>query len=205
MNEGIVYVLTNPAMPGMVKIGKTGRQVETRLSDLYSTGVPLPFECEYAARVTDMDKVEKAFHQAFGPNRVNPKREFFDIEPEQAIAVLELMAIEDMTPTIKEKAENVDLEAKSSIEKFKQQRLPPAHFFEMGLKIGDTLTFQYDEISCKVHDDRKVEYLGETYYLTGLTQKLLNTEKKLRGTKYWFFEGKNLVDIYKETYSYLLN
>ena len=34
MNEGIVYVLTNPAMPGMVKIGKTGREVEARLNNL---------------------------------------------------------------------------------------------------------------------------------------------------------------------------
>ena len=70
MAEGIVYVLTNPAMPGMVKIGKTGREVELRLNDLYTTGVPLPFECEYAARVLDMDKVEKAFHNAFGPYRL---------------------------------------------------------------------------------------------------------------------------------------
>ena len=59
MSEGIVYVLTNPAMPGMVKIGKTGREVEARLNDLYTTGVPLPFECAYAARVADMDKVKK--------------------------------------------------------------------------------------------------------------------------------------------------
>ena len=51
MSEGIVYVLTNPAMPGMVKIWKTGREVEARLNDLYTTGVPLPFECTYAARV----------------------------------------------------------------------------------------------------------------------------------------------------------
>ncbi len=33
-SEGVVYVLTNPAMPGLVKIGKTGRGVETRLNDL---------------------------------------------------------------------------------------------------------------------------------------------------------------------------
>ena len=63
--EGSVYVLTNPAMPNMVKIGKTTRDVELRLADLYSTGVPLPFECEYAAKVKDVDKTEKAFHTAF--------------------------------------------------------------------------------------------------------------------------------------------
>ena len=67
MNKGIVYVLTNPAMPCMVKIGKTGREVEARSNDLYTTYVPLPFECAYAARVAEMDKVEKAFHNAFGP------------------------------------------------------------------------------------------------------------------------------------------
>ena len=81
MNEGIVYVLTNPAMPGIVKIGRTGRAVEARLADLYSTGVPLPFECEYAAKVKDQNEVVSAFHLAFGPYRINPKREFFNIEP----------------------------------------------------------------------------------------------------------------------------
>ena len=49
MAEGIVYVLTNPAMTGIVKIGKTTRGMSARLSELYSTGVPLPFECAYAA------------------------------------------------------------------------------------------------------------------------------------------------------------
>ena len=38
------------------------------------------------------------------------KREFFNIDPEQAIA-LELMAIEDVTPSVQKEAENVDLES----------------------------------------------------------------------------------------------
>lgn len=45
LKSGIVYVLSNPAMPGLVKIGKTTRgSVDARLSELYSTGVPVPFE-----------------------------------------------------------------------------------------------------------------------------------------------------------------
>ena len=63
--EGTVYVLTNPAMPNMVKIGKTTRDVELRLADLYSTGVPLPFECEYAAKVNNVDKTEKDLKAVF--------------------------------------------------------------------------------------------------------------------------------------------
>ena len=63
--EGSVCVLTNPAMPNMVKIGKTTRNVELRLADLYSTGVPLPFECEYAAKVKDVDKRKSISYSIF--------------------------------------------------------------------------------------------------------------------------------------------
>ena len=51
----------------------------------------------FAGKVQDEHKVEKAFHNAFGPYRVNTKREFFKIEPEQAIALLELLIVEDVT------------------------------------------------------------------------------------------------------------
>ena len=74
--EGSVYVLTNPAMPNMVKIGKTTRDVELRLADLYSTGVPLPFECEYAAKVKDVDKTEKAFHTELNQVELTQKESF---------------------------------------------------------------------------------------------------------------------------------
>ena len=47
--QGIVYVLTNPSMPGMVKIGMTERsEMDARLKELYTTGVPLPFDCKFA-------------------------------------------------------------------------------------------------------------------------------------------------------------
>ena len=37
----IAYVLTNPAMPGLVKIGKTTQlEVKERMKQLYGTGVP---------------------------------------------------------------------------------------------------------------------------------------------------------------------
>lgn len=79
-NFGIVYVLTNPAMPGLVKIGMTTRDnLDTRMRELYGTGVPVPFECAYACKVktSDCSKIEKALHIAFAPNRINANREFF--------------------------------------------------------------------------------------------------------------------------------
>ena len=200
--EGTVYVLTNPAMEGLVKIGKTTRDVSLRLADLYTTGVPLPFECEYAAKVKDVDATEKAFHLGFKKDRVNIKREFFKIDPEQAIAFLKLLEIEDMTPTVREEAENVDVEAKASVEKFKKDRLPVVNYFEMGLQVGDVFTYELDQnITCTVKNNRKVEYEGEEYYLTGLTKKLMDTDRAIRGSKYWYHKGKNIVEIYNETYA----
>ena len=75
--SNIVYVLTNPAMPGIVKIGMTDRDdVQDRMNQLYSTGVPLPFECVVARRIEDRRalEIESALHTAFGPNRVNLPR-----------------------------------------------------------------------------------------------------------------------------------
>ena len=101
----IVYVLTNPAMPGIVKIGMTERDdVTRRMSELFSTGVPLPFECIIARQLDDVQAtlVENALHTAFDPHRINPSREFFQIDAEQVEALLQVMPGQDVTPRIGE-------------------------------------------------------------------------------------------------------
>ena len=99
--SNIVYVLTNPAMPGIVKIGMTDRaDVRDRMGELFSTGVPLPFDCVIARQIEGMAAVdiENALHTAFGPNRVNPSREFFELDPEQVEVLLRVMPGRDVTP-----------------------------------------------------------------------------------------------------------
>ena len=197
---GIVYVLINPAMPGLVKIGKTSRgSVDARLSELYSTGVPVPFECAFAGRIEDESKVEKAFHRAFGPYRLNPKREFFQIEPEQAIAVLELMVLKDVTPQLQEEADSVDRESKEASNKLKARR-PVQNFLEMGIPVGSVLQFTQSDEQCKVTSGRRIEYKGEDLSLTALTKTLLETDRPLQPSPYWTFNGKRLSDIYDDTY-----
>ena len=50
----IVYVLSNPAFEGYVKVGRTV-DLEQRLRQLDNTSVPLPFRCENAYGVAVRD------------------------------------------------------------------------------------------------------------------------------------------------------
>lgn len=203
MEYGIVYVLTNPAMPGIVKIGKTSRNsVDARLQELYSTGVPVPFECVFAGRVEDESKVENAFHLAFGPYRLNPKREFFQIEAEQAIALLELMTVEDVTPSLQAEADSVDKDAKAGSDRLKAAR-PAQNFIEMGIPEGAQLNFTKGNEVCTILNGRRVSYQGEDTSLTALTQKLLDSKRPLRPAPYWLYNGKPLSELYEETYASL--
>lgn len=67
----IVYVMSNPAMPNMVKIGRTaGEDAKARIAQLYTTGVPVPFTLEYACKVANADEVEKSLHAAFSRSAI---------------------------------------------------------------------------------------------------------------------------------------
>jgi len=197
----IVYVLTNPGMPGLVKIGKTTRHsVMTRMNELYSSGVPYPYECEYAVEVDDCTAVEKALHTAFHPNRVNPRREFFDIDPEQALAILKIVGGNDVTPMVNEDLNTNVTEAERESAK-NAKRLPNINFEEMGIPVGSVLVFAGDEdAEVTVTAERKVMFNEEEVSLSRATRELLGLDYNVQPTKYWTFDGINLREIYAETY-----
>ena len=201
---GIVYVLENAAMPGIVKIGRTSRDtVEDRLNELYSTSVPVPFDCVYAARVTDEEEVERAIHDAFGPDRINPKREFFEIESFQAIAVLRLVATDDVTPEIQKEAAKVDVESHAGAKKLKS-RGPRLNFAEMGIPVGAMLKFKRNDIEVEVVSHNRVKYRDKEYSLTAVTKQLLEISHAPATATNWTYQGKLLREIYKETYFEIL-
>ena len=140
----IVYVLTNPAMPGLVKIGMTERDdVQLRMRDLYTTGVPLPFECVIAREIEDRAAldIEAALHTAFGPNRVNSSREFFELDPEQVQALLQVMPGRDVTPRPAEQdtdAQDADQAAATEYKK-RQARTNEFEFLESVNEYGVTI------------------------------------------------------------------
>jgi hypothetical protein len=199
---GIVYVLTNPAMPGLTKIGKTSQEeISLRLKQLYTTGVPVPFECYFACQVKDFEKVEEAFHFAFDDLRVNPKREFFRIEPEKVKTVLQLLSIQDVTPQVEsEITEDLDDVDKESGENLKRRR-PPMNFNEMNIPVGAILNYRKGNVQVTVADEKHVKYENEVCSLTAVTKGLLGSEYNVQPAPHWSYDGKSLKEIYDETYS----
>ena len=121
----IVYVLTNPAMPGFVKIGMTDRpDVQDRMADLYKTGVPLPFDCVIAWEVEGKEAadIERALHTAFDPSRVNPSREFFELKPEQVEVLLRVMPGRDVTPQVIEETNEGQADERRASSEYKKSR-----------------------------------------------------------------------------------
>ena len=203
-NEGIVYVLKNPAFPNLVKIGITTRdQVSIRMAELYTTGVPLPFKYVFAGKVDDPKKVESALHHAFTNTRVNPSREFFDIDESQAIAILRLLISEEVTPIVSDELEKVDEVSKNASKEYAKSKRPKQNFVEMGIKLGEVISTADGLITCKIAEEKKVEYEGEVMSLTRLTRKLKELDYDIQPGPHWFYKGKSLKEIYDETYETL--
>jgi len=207
MEYGIVYLLTNPVMPGLVKIGMTAQEdIDKRMKELYTTGVPVPFECQFACRVKKSDclKIEKALHTAFEPQRINANREFFRINVEQAKAILELFHHTDITEEVSDEIQNdlTDDDKAASVKA--QQKRPPLNFFEMGLQKGDKLVWKDDpSIAATVASDRKIIYKGEEMSISALSAQLKGYKvKHIAPGVHWLFNDKLLSDIYDETYPF---
>jgi hypothetical protein len=197
----IVYVLNNPAMPGLVKIGRTDNSdANSRIGQLYTTGVPVPFMIEYACKVENPDQVEKALHVAFAPQRINPKREFFQIDPGQAIAILRLLNTEDATAEVSGQNSGVDPESAQAAVAFKAKR-PNMNFTEMGIPEGSVLHSVEDDSTATVVSPRKVRFKDEEMSLTAATRIILGIEHSVQPSPYWTFNGRSLLDIYNETYT----
>ncbi|QFQ11587.1 GIY-YIG nuclease family protein [Pseudoprevotella muciniphila] len=204
---GIVYLLTNPVMPGLVKIGMTAQEdIDKRMKELYTTGVPVPFECQFACKVktSDCAKIEKALHTAFSPQRINANREFFKIQVEQAKAILELFHHEDVTENVSEEIQNDLTDEDKAASSKAQTKRPPLNFYEMGLQKGDVLIWKEDaSISVTILSERKVCYKGEETSISALSAQLKGYKvKHIQPTPHWLFNDRPLSEIYDETYPF---
>ena len=189
----IIYLLTNPSMPDLVKVGRTS-DLETRMRALYNSSTPVPFECFYACEVDDAEEAERRIHNAFGDNRVNPKREFFRINPERIREVLKLIEKKDITPNEDIVEDSSDLNALNhekeirSRFKFSMVNIPP----------NSILHFSKDEtITAKVVDDFQIEFENQITSTSASARTILNRMgykgTAYQGTLYWNYEGETLL------------
>ena len=86
---GWLYVISSPSLPGLVKLGATRRLNPTiRVKELSSSSLPEPYHAHCFVFSDDCFDLENNIHKYFDKERVNPDREFFRIEPKEAIDVL---------------------------------------------------------------------------------------------------------------------
>ena len=90
--EGVVYILTNPAFKTYyIKIGYT-TNIQDRLRELYNTSVPLPFKVYALMKTKKFKQAEKMIHAAFKSSRIGDDREFFMLKPEEALEQMKVVA-----------------------------------------------------------------------------------------------------------------
>ena len=202
MSKGVIYILTNPSFPAYVKIGYAS-DLQRRLRELNrSEALPYAFRA-YATYDVDHKLTDKALHELI--DQLNPDlrtietfngqkrtKEFFEMAPEDAYAILEAIArisgtgdrLHRVTPT----GEQIE-EEREAEEIREASRKPPFRFSMVGLKPGGD-----PEKVATVVDDRRVEYEGVTTSLSALAERLTGSGHAMQGPLYFTYDDETLSD-----------
>ena len=194
MAKGYIYILTNPAYEGYVKIGFTNSDVFKRAKDLSSaSGVMFDFEV-YGYYETPARLGDKSLHKIIdGLNpelRVNKRREFYKMSAKAAYeflySVAELSGTQDRMSLVDEDDEDIPAKTK---------RRPPFSFKSAKIPVGAEIVFTGDNpVTAIVSDDRHVLYDGEVTFVSELAQRLLDSKWQVQGTLYFTYEGETLLE-----------
>ncbi len=91
-SRGWVYVLSNKAMPGLLKIGFSTKDPMDRAVELEGTGVPFSFVLEYDVLVQDPRSVEVNTHRSLSQR--HEAKEFFRTSVDDAISAIKAVMAE---------------------------------------------------------------------------------------------------------------
>ncbi|MCR4654923.1 MAG: GIY-YIG nuclease family protein [Lachnospiraceae bacterium] len=189
---GYIYIMTNPALHDMVKIGYAN-DVEARRQQLSTTALPYEYEI-YATYETSGKLEDKKLHKMIdnlNPDlRVSKNREFFVMSPEDAYELLEAIAVISGSQDKLKRARSG-----KSPDTAQTVRKPPINFYKCGLKDGDQLVCTEDaSIVASVKGEHKVLYGDEITSLTAIMRKIKGY-KNIAGPSYFTFNGEPLTDI----------
>lgn len=193
MAKGYIYIMTNPALKDMVKIGYA-TDVENRRKQLSTTAFPYEYEV-YATYETAGNLEDKKLHKLIdnlNPDlRITKSREFFIMSPEEAYELLESIAIISGT---KDKLKKVKV-APSKKQKTKR---PPVNFAKCGIPIGAELVFvEDDSVVVTVVGERKVQYNDEITSLSAISDRVKGYSTS--GPQFFTYNGKTISQIAEET------
>ena len=211
MSEGYIYIMTNPCLHDMVKIGYAS-DVEARRKQLSTTALPFEYEI-YATYETSGQLEDKKLHELI--DTLNPKlrlaknREFFAIPAEKAYRLLEAIAIISGSAEKLKRVAPIQGEASASSSRRQthssgssgRKQRPAINFQKCGIPVGAELVFiDDDSVRATVVDaeKNKVEYNGETTSLSPLAEKLRNVSA-IQGASVFTYNGKKITDIAEET------
>ena len=193
MANGYIYIMTNPALKDMVKIGFAS-DVETRRKQLSTTALPYEYEV-YATYETSGNLEDKKLHRMIdnlNPDlRVTSNREFFVMTPEEAFELLESIATISGT---KDKLKRV----KTPKPKKQNVRRPPVNFSKCGIPMGAKLVYIDDSsVVATVVSDRKVEYNNEITSLSAISDAIRGYATS--GPYLFTYKGRRVSEIAEET------
>jgi len=193
----IVYVLTNEAMDGMVKIGRTSTSVEQRIRELDNTSMPLPFQCFYAAEVHDSVVVEGKLHRIFSDKRIRSNREFFRVDANQVREAIQLAELKDVTPRTDVLVDASDAQALQKAVATEERRAR-LRFTELNIPVGATLVFAKDSnCTAQVVTDGKVNFEGEVMSPSAAAKIAVRRMgydwSAVSGSAFWMYEDETLM------------
>ena len=220
MAKGLVYILTNPCLDGWVKIGMTERNdIDKRLRELNTpTNIPLSFRCYATYEVDKPLEVEKYIHsiidridgslharERLDNGRIRD-REFFKISPEPAYGIFKDIA------SLRGDLENLKLnqptQEEAQEEQIAENRTKRANnsFELLRIKVGDTISFLYDEsiTATVLNNKNRIEYEGNDYSVTALAIKILiekygwSENLRVNGWRFFTKDGITLSDLRNE-------
>lgn len=178
------------ALLGYIDVGTIDKEI-ARLS---SDGVPADFDCFYAAEVQDPKKVVGKVRKEFSNALTSKGKNFFEQGKKQEIKnEIELFEIENVTPN------GMHQPSESNIEDEREPRGESFDFYELGIEKNTALHLKADKsITCTVHDNRKVNFMGKPVSFSNATKlayRMINRPTKTesyRGAAYWFYNNKLL-------------